>query len=963
MPGLSKVVVLEPDARAGRQIQLGFEREGVPVAALPASAFAQDAKFALPGDETGLVVVGGVDGAALDLVRRTRAWLDEHKVVAPLIFAGRGVARADAQAAGADEVVHTPAYLRDVVTIGRLLRSRPPEQRTHLVGNLMEITGVFTLVRALAALGRSATLTLVRGLRRGEIRFFHGEVTSAQVGMIHGLAALHQLLLWTDARFDYHHEDIVRRQQIPLEPDELFADAERFLASVRDSSGGLSPSMVLEQDLPRVQSFGKQIPTEVYGVLRMFDGYRVLADVLEDSAYRVFETLRVAQRAVEVGLLRVSEKPRPKASWRPVLAIEDWLVGTPAATRETGPGPRESGPRESGPIESGPRESGPIDLTRDTAKSPSKKSRRNKKKRRTDTPVVGAPAAAKAIDWGEMVPRTIGAEVGSLSGVVPTAQASGEIANGHPIDRQVPEPGPKVVFDDGREAAALAKAKADDEAKAKAEAEVRATAEAEAHARDQAAAQAKAEQEAAEAATAAKAKAEADAQAEVIATAKAEAIATAKAEAEAQAKAKAEQDAAALRIVAETVSLSHESVVVDDMRLDDTKRERRARPATVKSNDIATGTIDTPDPAPASDHGDGLPTAPLTAQQVAEITATQVTETEAVTISESDAEIVITRDRVVVDATSATTVRLVATPVTEVRRAPTPVPVPPSTPSEVTDDPSDGVIIQHITTADTAPVKRRRRPPSDPVEDDRPGDATGEITMPRSLPTAERLPSEPSILIADLAAIHEAVSEVTSGQVTVPTRKPPADATTPERTATIAELRHDAASGFTDLEEEFFRAGHETPSSPPETFSDLDEGYRKASFWERFRGRSPRPPDPSESDIPHLRPSVRPAATPVIAAAPLASPAAKPREPQPSKLTTPAPISAESKPAEPAEPAAPTSAESAPAEPTKPEAAKPAAAKPIEASKPAIQPRPSSKTQQTIKGRPDNQRKPGKKKR
>ena len=34
MPGLSKVIVLDPDARAGRQMQLGFEREGMPVEAV-----------------------------------------------------------------------------------------------------------------------------------------------------------------------------------------------------------------------------------------------------------------------------------------------------------------------------------------------------------------------------------------------------------------------------------------------------------------------------------------------------------------------------------------------------------------------------------------------------------------------------------------------------------------------------------------------------------------------------------------------------------------------------------------------------------------------------------------------------------------------------------------------------------------------------------------------------------------
>src|ERR1044071_1714262 len=306
MPGLSKVIVLDPDARARRQVQLGFEREGVPTAAV-----ATEAEIAVPGDDAGLVVVGGIDGHGVELVRRARGWLAGRGIDVPLVFAGRGAEPRDATAAGADEVVRQPAYLRDVVTIGRLLIGRPADQRDRIVGNLIQLTGVFTLVRALSALGRSATLTLIRGLRRGEVRFYFGEVTSAQVGMIHGQAALHQLLLWTDARFDYHHQDVVRRQQIPLEPDELWADAGRFLEGVRESSGGLSPAMVLEQNVARVQSFGKQIPTEVYGLLRVFDGHRALADVLEDSAYRVLETLRGAQRAVAGGPPRPAEHQPP----------------------------------------------------------------------------------------------------------------------------------------------------------------------------------------------------------------------------------------------------------------------------------------------------------------------------------------------------------------------------------------------------------------------------------------------------------------------------------------------------------------------------------------------------------------------------------------------------------------------------------------------------------------------------
>ncbi|HEX4456206.1 MAG TPA: DUF4388 domain-containing protein [Kofleriaceae bacterium] len=503
MTGPSKVIVLDPDARAAAQVQLGFEREGIPASAP-----------AIPADLGTLALVNGDAGAAVALVgggvavvKRARALLEPD---VPIIFAGPAgdATRDDLLAAGADEVVTQPAYLRDVVTIGRILCGQPAAHRDHVAGSLAETTGVYTLVRALAALGRSAVLTLVRGLRRGEIRFYRGEITSAQVGLIHGQAAFHQLLLWTDARFDFAREDIVRRGQIPMSSEELFADAERFLEGVRESADLLSPSMVLEQDVQRVTNLGKQVPTEVHGVLRMFDGHRVLADILEDSPYRVFETLRVAQKALEAGLLRVAADQKPRTSWRAVLAIEEWLVGS--ETRDA-------------VVE----RTASLDTKRVAVVPPpstgKKKKARRKKPRRAATPLPIALPKPGEIDWGALVPRVIGGEVGPLSTVVPASGTAGEIdlvtrdadrerlealmdtslrAKIFPTDVGIE---PSVVVDDSWERE-QAEAKARAEAEAKANAEAAEAAEAKANAE----AEAKANAEAAEA----KARAEADADAE-----------------------------------------------------------------------------------------------------------------------------------------------------------------------------------------------------------------------------------------------------------------------------------------------------------------------------------------------------------------------------------------------------------------------------------------------------------------
>jgi hypothetical protein len=869
MPGLSKVIVLDPDVRAGRQLQLGFEREGIPAAALPDAPDAPDP--AVPGADTGLVVVGGVDGAGVELIRRARGWLDRHGVDAPIVFAGRGVAWRDATAAGADEVVHQPAYLRDVVTIGRLLRGAPTGQRDHVIGNLLDVTGVFTLVRALTALGRSATLTLVRGLRRGEVRFYLGEVTSAQVGASHGQAALHQLLLWTDARFDFRHVDIVRRQQIPLSPEELFADAERFLESVRASSGGLSPAMVLEQDIPRVQSFGKQIPTEVYGVLRMFDGHRALADVLEDSAYRVFETLRVAQRAVDAGLLRVTERQPPRPRWRTVLAIEDWLVG----------GERPDPARESAQIGAVTPPSGVAAqaqaarqaqaAARDAQNQQAQQARsgrkkRGKRKRRPDTPAIATPIATpgaasgaapgpREIDWGALVPRIVGAEVGPLAGVVPASHVSGEIviaarASGEsrsgaqgPSGSVEAAEEPSVVFDATAGLATTERAEAERAEAERAEAE-RAEAE-RAEAERAAAERAAAERAAAERVAAERAAAERAAAERVAAErAAAEQVAAERAAAErvaaervaaehAAAERVAAERAAAERAAAATVSVSSQPApVVGELEPGDTRPERGLGAGAATGNAAAV-------PCPPGsaepvlltaagvvldsamlDTSDAI-TVPITASIPASTTAPTPTATAPTATAPT--------------ATAPITASISARPAPALPAADA---TPDATPGAVEDEPSDGVVRHRIATAETAPVKRRP-PPSEAIPDDRPVDTTGEITMPRARPSIEIRQSEPSILVADLAAAHAAVSAVAGAQAAAPATP---DGASPARDAAVAGVRDDARV-FSEVEEEFFRAGHEK-EAVAESFADLDEGYRPVGFWERLRGRLSGEPVP-----------------------------------------------------------------------------------------------------------------------
>jgi hypothetical protein len=204
------------------------------------------------------------------------------------------------------------------------------------------------------------------------------------------------------------------------------------------------------------------------------------------------------------------------------------------------------------------------------------------------------------------------------------------------------------------------------------------------------------------------------------------------------------------------------------------------------------------------------------------------------------ADAAVVEDSVGVVASDAITARMaaVAPPDDAAVAAAAAAPADASTPSAVVDEPSDGVVRQHIATAETAPVKRRGLP-HDPRDDDRPGETTGEITMPRARPQVIIRYSEPTILVPDLAAIQAEIGE-------------------PDPAADPA---HPAAGGahggpeFSDAEEAFFRDGHDKGGAhhDAESFDDLDEGYRPVGFWERLTGRG-KPDKPDTSGKPSKKP-------------------------------------------------------------------------------------------------------------
>jgi ActR/RegA family two-component response regulator len=310
MNQLSVLLLVDPDRRGLETLKYGFEREGCSVAGASDPALAGELVRATT-PQLAVVSLRGTDGGGgIPLIGSLHAQANGSTL--PVIALGPATLREAALGAGASDFLATPLFLRDVVNVSRLLAVAEPDaskpnggEQREIQGRLSEYGGVYYLVRTMAATGRSGILLLSRGNRKAEVRFSGGAVTAAHVAALQGMPALHHLLLWEEAALSLKLRAVPKGGQLVLSPSDLLDECERFLRDFTFAARDLgSPRTVYFVVEPVARSAGLQ-SGPLAPVLRLFDGHRALADAIEESPFRIFDTLRVIKRLVETGALAV----------------------------------------------------------------------------------------------------------------------------------------------------------------------------------------------------------------------------------------------------------------------------------------------------------------------------------------------------------------------------------------------------------------------------------------------------------------------------------------------------------------------------------------------------------------------------------------------------------------------------------------------------------------------------------
>lgn len=238
---------------------------------------------------------------------------------------------------GAEDYLTKPIYIKEVVTRVRMIlakvekeRFEKKEQRAGFSGNLSDM-GVVDLVQTFE-IGRKTGTIQILGERQGTVFFKEGRVIDAELGRLRGENAFYRMLNTFEGQFEVSFATVERAERIEVSTQGLLMEGMRRLDEWGRMLEQLPPlETVFELDYQSLADRLAEIPDEVNGLLRLFDGRRTLQRVVEDSDFEDLAALGIISKLYFEGLIKEVGTPSSSGDRARKPGIEEWL--------NTGPNP------------------------------------------------------------------------------------------------------------------------------------------------------------------------------------------------------------------------------------------------------------------------------------------------------------------------------------------------------------------------------------------------------------------------------------------------------------------------------------------------------------------------------------------------------------------------------------------------------------------------------------------------
>jgi len=214
---------------------------------------------------------------------------------------------------GVEDYLEKPIYIKEIITRVKLLLQRKQQRlqlderrdaRTKFSGTLADMA-VVDLIQTFEISRKSGVIHFYASeSKRAAIYFRGGKVIDAELGRLQREEAVYRLLIWTDGEFQVEFKNIRRKDVIDLSSQGLLMEGMRRLDEWGRLLEQLPPlETVFEIDYKELAERLAEIPDEVNGMLRLFDGRRTLMQVLDDSEFSDLEALNIISKLYFEGLV------------------------------------------------------------------------------------------------------------------------------------------------------------------------------------------------------------------------------------------------------------------------------------------------------------------------------------------------------------------------------------------------------------------------------------------------------------------------------------------------------------------------------------------------------------------------------------------------------------------------------------------------------------------------------------
>ncbi|HEX4621575.1 MAG TPA: response regulator, partial [Myxococcaceae bacterium] len=244
---------------------------------------------------------------------------------------------------GGEDYLTKPIYIKEIVTRVRMILQKAEqtsldrkETKAGFTGQLSDM-GVVDLVQTFEIGRKTGTISIIEGERVGLIYFRDGKVVDAELGRVRGENAFYRMLNGVDGKFEVQFIPVDRPERIEVSTQGLLMEGMRRLDEWGRMLEQLPPlETMFEIDYKQLSDRLSEIPDEVNGLLRLFDGKRPLARVVDDSDFEDLAALGIISKLYFEGLIREVGVAPSAAGGAPKPSVDEWLT-TPQPVVPTPP--------------------------------------------------------------------------------------------------------------------------------------------------------------------------------------------------------------------------------------------------------------------------------------------------------------------------------------------------------------------------------------------------------------------------------------------------------------------------------------------------------------------------------------------------------------------------------------------------------------------------------------------------